>query len=229
MDLLKTLKLHKDEFGLVISIDYRVKPVFVMDFSSNNTDLKNVDLSDVHQFDSYVERQLKKSRSTVGTGRYCEDRCVYDHSPLFSGKERRTIHLGIDLWVKAGTAVLAPLDSKVHSFNNNKGDGDYGPTIILEHKLDGTTFYTLYGHLSADSINGLKKNQIFKKGQVIAHVGNFPTNGNWPPHLHFQIIKDMLGKEGDYPGVSSSSDIKKFRELCPDPNLILQIPNLHLS
>ena len=226
MLLSTVLKKNKDLFGLVIPSDYRTSKVISLDLTSNNPELKSFSMADTKKFSAYIDKKLKREKTKIGLGSYCEDRCIYDHSSLFSGCERRTIHLGIDLWINAGTKVLAPLDAKVHSFNNNKGKGDYGPTIIQEHRLEGTIFYTLYGHLSEKSLKGLNKGKIFKKGEIIGRVGNYPINGDWPPHLHFQIIGDILDKKGDYPGVSSNSDIKRFRNLCPDPNLILQIPEL---
>ena len=134
----------------------------------------------------------------------------------------------MDIWAKARTPIFAPLKGKVHSFKNNNKFGDYGPTIILKHKIERVKFYTLYGHLSLDSIQNLEKGQIFNKGEKLAKIGNYPENGGWSQHLHFQIITDMQGLEGDFPGVASLKDREKFLELCPDPNLILRIEKLRL-
>jgi hypothetical protein len=58
--------------------------------------------------------------------------------------------------MKSNSPVYAPLDGRVHSFNNNTAHLDYGPAIILEHQTDGgERFYTLFGHLSPDSLEGL--------------------------------------------------------------------------
>ncbi|RYZ44700.1 MAG: peptidase M23, partial [Chitinophagaceae bacterium] len=45
----------------------------------------------------------------------------------------------------------------------------------------------------------------------------------WPPHLHFQIIKDMHGWKGDYPGVCRFSEKEAYLQNCPDADLILQM------
>ena len=66
----------------------------------------------------------------------------------------------------------------------------------------------------------------FTAGEQIAKIGNYPINGNWPPHLHFQLITDMQGKKGDFYGVSSLEDRNHYLEICPDPNLILNIRSL---
>ena len=101
--------------------------------------------------------------------------------------------------------------------------GDYGPTIILEHEIEGFTFYTLYGHLSLESLEGKSVGQIVKKGQKIAELGKPPINGDYAPHLHFQIIKNIENKKGDYSGVCSEKDLDFYTENCPNPNFLLKI------
>ena len=175
----------------------------------------------------YIFGLLKKNGTRVGAGGYLEDRIIYRRSKHFgSGDEPRSIHLGIDIWMAAGTSIWAPLDASVHSFKDNDVFGDYGPTIILQYNLDGVTFYTLFGHLSRESLVGMYEGKEFKKGEKIASVGNFPINGDWPPHLHFQLVVDMGDKKGDFFGVSSPSQKEYYSILCPDPNLILHIPQL---
>ena len=49
--------------------------------------------------------------------------------------------------------IHAALDGTIHSFQNNTALGDYGPTIILSHEIEGFKFHTLYGHLSEASLN----------------------------------------------------------------------------
>lgn len=215
--------LKKYEFSKILDLDYSGKDYFLFDFSRDNVELSKVDLSDVNKFNEYVSRKLVEKKVKFGVGKYDEDRTIYKSHKLFDGKVNRTIHLGIDLWAAEETGILAPLDGKVHSFANNAQDGDYGPTIILEHNLEGKRIYTLYGHLSLQSLNGLFVGKVFKKGEKIASIGHPPINGNWPPHLHFQIILDMLDKKGDFPGVCSYEDREKFLKLCPNPNLILRI------
>jgi 4-aminobutyrate aminotransferase-like enzyme len=75
----------------------------------------------------------------------------------------------------------------------------------------------------------LKEGQQVKKGMQIAEVGNFPENGNWVPHLHFQVISDMLGYKDDFPGVANPDQREVWLSLCPDPNLILGIEDPDLQ
>ena len=115
------------------------------------------------------------------------------------------------------------MDGEVHSFQNNTNFGDDGPTIILKHTVDGFEFYTLYGHLSVASIQNIQVGQKFAKGAQIATLGNASVNGDYPPHLHFQIIKDMQDGYGDYRGVASQKELAFYKENCPDPNLLLRL------
>lgn len=220
------LKKNREKFGKIIDLDISKENYVVFDFTKNNEKLKEIDFNNFKNFDEYINYEINKNKSKLGIGRYAEDRVIYDHSDLFHGINRRTIHLGIDLWTLSGTKVFAPIGGKIHSFNFNNAKGDYGPTIILEHLLDGLKFHTLYGHLSLDSLNGLKVGAKIKKNQQIGKIGNHRINGDWPSHLHFQIILDIGKKKGDYPGVCSIEDRDKFLKICPDPNIILNIEKI---
>ena len=205
------------------SIDY--KNYVAIDLSATNTDRMDLDVTDAEVFEEFVENHLVKNNAKVAFGGYLEVRNLYRRSENFKDNvtDERNIHIGLDLWIKAGTSVLSALDGKIHSFQNNTAHGDYGPTIIVEHEIDGCTFYTLYGHLSLESLDGKTEGQFVKKGEKIAELGKAPINGDYAPHLHFQIIKDIQNKRGDYPGVCSQKELDFYKENCPDPNLLLKI------
>jgi murein DD-endopeptidase MepM/ murein hydrolase activator NlpD len=93
----------------------------------------------------------------------------------------------------------------------------------LEHQLENHTFYTLYGHLTLDSIASIKIGDFIAKGQKLASLGNASVNGDYAPHLHFQIIKNIETNFGDYPGVCSKNKLEYYLENCPNPNLLLKI------
>lgn len=167
-----------------------------------------------------------KPGDPVRFGGYGEDRSLYTQ-PLFApeGDEPRTVHLGIDVFAPAGTDVVTPLSGRVHSSRINDNAGDYGPTIILEHApAPGVKFHTLYGHLSRDSLQGLKPGAAFMAGEKIAELGTRRENGGWPPHLHFQIILDIGSANGDYPGVCKRSERDHWLSICPDPRPLLGLP-----
>jgi len=197
----------------------------LMDLSISNIDLSKIDMENSGDFENYIENILQKNDAKVAFGGYNEERNLYKSSPLFNDEENeeRNIHIGMDLWIKAGTPILAALDGTVHGFDFNAGKGNYGPTIILKHAVENQTFYTLYGHLSVESIENLEIGTTFKKGQKMATLGDASVNGGYSPHLHFQIIKDIKDYSGDYPGVCSKNDLDYYLENCPDPNLLLKI------
>jgi murein DD-endopeptidase MepM/ murein hydrolase activator NlpD len=196
-----------------------------LDLSIQNEAVQHLRQSSAAQWESYLNQQLSKLGKKVFFGGYLEDRFLYDRSDNFSGStERRSIHLGLDLWCSAYSKVKAPLEGKVHSFQNNAAFGDYGPTIILEHNLEHNIFYTLYGHLSEASITHLHVGDVVAKGELFCELGTYPINGDYAPHLHFQIISDLQTKFGDYPGVCSRSELDFYRINCPDPNVLLKIP-----
>lgn len=197
-----------------------------MDFSAQNQALKTVDLGNTEAFDLFVFNQLAKAEKKFGIGGYLENRAIYQRSDVFATDQSdfRNIHLGVDIWCKAWSPVYAPLEGKIHSFQDNAGFGNYGATLILEHDLNGTTLFSLYGHLAQSDLSNYSVGKVFQKGDQIAHVGPFPENGDWPPHLHFQLMWDLQGNWGDYPGVCSQREFDHYAANCPDPNLMLGFP-----
>ena len=205
------------------SIDY--SQYIPLDLSITNDVLAKEEIADSSHFEKYIENYLAENNAKVAFGGYNEIRNLYKRSTVFNDPktEERNIHIGLDLWIKAGTPVLAALDGFIHSFNYNTGVGDYGPTIIIEHKIEKQRFYTLYGHLSLESISNIKIGDIVEKGMQIGTLGDALVNGDYAPHLHFQIIEEISNTFGDYPGVCSKSDLDYYLKNCPDPNLLLKI------
>jgi len=211
----------------VIPVDFTRDPYRVLDFTARNPDLADLDLTDTENFNAYVFSLLRETGAVVGVGGYLEHRVIYRRSPHFQQtQEPREIHLGIDLWAEAGMPVCSPLDGRVHSFGDNSHFGDYGPTLILEHRVNGQPLYSLYGHLSRTSLNGLYEGKAIAAGERIAFIGPYPENGDWPPHLHFQLMTDLGGRRGDFPGVCSLSERDTYARICPNPNALLRIPGL---
>jgi murein DD-endopeptidase MepM/ murein hydrolase activator NlpD len=209
------------EFAAVIKSE---KPYKKLDFSEHNEELLHRDLSETFVFSEFVTEKLLSANTFTGIGGYAENRIIYRNKKHFSSEQNpRSIHLGTDIWTDAGALIYAPLHGKVHSFAFNNRYGDYGPTIILNHELEGTEFFTLYGHLSLQSLDGLYVGKSIASGEQFASIGTYPENGDWPPHLHFQIISDMGKNAGDFPGVSSMQEQAYYLSVCPNPNLILRI------
>ena len=224
-NLYQVLQKHQEIFFPVLGERFSEEQFCRIDLTEANHPLRQINFQETEALHQFIFRFIKEKNKKVGVGGYLEKRVIYSRSEVFAGseQERRSIHLGIDLWAPAFTPIFAPLDGFVHSIQDNEGYGDYGPTIILEHQLEGIKFYTLYGHLSRRSMEGFKAGQFIPKGRQFTELGPSPENGDWPPHLHFQIMLDLEGKVGDYPGVAAPSEQEKYQENCPDPNLILNL------
>jgi peptidoglycan LD-endopeptidase LytH len=215
------LQSNRSQIHPLFEPDIAPSNTVMMDFSISNPEMKDLDFGNVILLDQYIFGKINTARKTYGYGGYMEDREIYRRSNLFDvgAGESRSIHLGVDIWIQAGKPIFCPLDARIHSYSNNSNYGDYGPTIILEHHLQNTVFFSLYGHLSAESLVASYEGKTIKKGEIIGTVGNFPVNGDWPPHLHFQIIADMNHYKGDFPGVCSKEDKEMYMDVCPDPRV----------
>ncbi|TPN84704.1 peptidoglycan DD-metalloendopeptidase family protein [Aquimarina algicola] len=214
------------DFVPIVQSEFSKEDYVDIDLSENNEALNHIDVTSSLAFEHYITAYLSNNKAKVAYGGYNENRGIYRRSTHFNQQDpetERNIHLGLDLWCAAGTSVHTPLDGVIHSFKNNNNFGDYGPTIILTHTFNETTFYTLYGHLTLESISKIKIGQEVKAGEKIAILGDATVNGDYAPHLHFQIINDIEEKFGDYPGVSNKRDLDFYLKNCPDPNLLLKI------
>ena len=205
------------------SIDY--SEYIPLDLSVFNENLKNYKLENASDYELFIQSQLDEKQAKVAYGGYLEKRNLYKRSTVFNSEnaDERDIHIGLDLWINKQASIHAVLDGVIHSFQNNTALGDYGPTIILEHEYNNVLFYSLYGHLSEESLREKEVGKKVLKGEQIATLGLPPINGDYAPHLHFQIIINMEGKTGDYPGVSSENNLNFYKNNCPNPNELLNI------
>lgn len=227
VDLSAVLRNNRSDFHNITPFNFETDPFIIFDFTANNKELNSLDLNNEEAFNGYVFNRIKNAKAKFAIGGYAEERVIYKRSDVFSGTENRSLHLGVDIWAEAGTPVYAPLEGRIHSFQNNNQHGDYGPTIILRHTLNEITFYTLYGHLNTACLSNLKEGDYIDKGQKIAQYGTYSENVHWPPHLHFQVITDIGNNYGDYPGVCAPGEKEKWLANCPDPNLIINLEALN--
>jgi 4-aminobutyrate aminotransferase-like enzyme/Ser/Thr protein kinase RdoA (MazF antagonist) len=224
------LTKHSANAAPVVPVYLRAGNSLVLDLSAGSTFLgADPACATESRMTEKIRDAVDAARATIAVGRYNEARAVYT-SPLFGEsenptEERRTIHLGIDLFADAGTPVSSPFDGSIHAFADNRASLDYGPVVILRHHTDENgEFFTLYGHLSRESLLSLHVGDRVSRGQCFARLGAAAENGGWPPHLHFQVILDLLDLSTDFPGVAFASQREVFKCLSPDPNLILGIP-----
>lgn len=209
---------YRIKAGLPLSGNFEAGDFLKIDLSKKNPDLHTGTTDTVEGLSDYIFGRMKSAGAKCAFGGYGEKRDLYRRSPHFSIKDTfRSVHLGIDFWMPTGTPVLAPIPGRVHSFKNNDHFGDYGPCILLEHFIDNQIIHSLYGHLSKTSLRKIKVGQIIGRGDQIGTLGTPDENRDWPPHLHFQLIKDLGEYRGDYPGVCRKKEKKYYLKNCPNP------------
>ena len=215
------LKLATEDL-YVIDPSFSKSSYVPINLSFDNPELENVDVSSSKKLGEFVDQSIVKQNGKVGYGGYLEQRKIYERSEEFNDDERN-IHIGLDLWAAAGTSVHALMDGEIHSFQNNAAEANYGPTIILKHSFEGLTFYTLYGHLSLESLDNKAIGQKVSGGETVAWLGDVAVNGDYPPHLHFQLILDVGDYRGDYPGVCSLIELDYYKLNCPNPEVLFNL------
>lgn len=196
-----------------------------LDFSTSGPDAAVIATLDGLALDRYCEAKTAQAQADFAVGRYGEDRTIYKGAAFETASAaRRTVHLGIDIFAPAGEAIYAPIAGTVAFTYDDDVAFGFGPTVLLEHTTDdGDRFWTLYGHLERKGFAKLKFGQSIRQGEAFAAFGARHENGQWPPHLHFQIVTDHLGLEGRMHGVGVGRDWQVWRAICPDPNVILGI------
>jgi Ser/Thr protein kinase RdoA (MazF antagonist) len=222
------LRTHRSEIGPVVAGGLPNAVVF--DLSAGSPAFASPEeTTDTAAMTAKLFGAMRRKAADLGVGRYDEARLLYT-SAAFAGSggehpERRTVHIAIDLFMEPGSPVTAPIAGRVHSLRDNAARLDYGPTVILEHTAhDAPPFYTLYGHLTRGSTARLVAGASIARGDRVGTIGPPPENGDWPPHVHFQVIADMLDMRGDFPGVAAASERETWLSLCPDANLVLRGP-----
>ncbi len=173
-------------------------------------------------------QQLTHNDVEVALGYYLEPRLVYTDQAFKNGpwpsSNRRTVHLGIDIFAPVGTALYAPMAATVEATDNRKANLDYGGVVILRHQTPaGDAFYSLYGHLNPASVAQLTVGQELAAGDLFAHLGEPCENGGWHPHAHVQLALSIEGMGYDWPGAADPDDLLLWQKLCPNPAALLNL------
>jgi 4-aminobutyrate aminotransferase-like enzyme/Ser/Thr protein kinase RdoA (MazF antagonist)/murein DD-endopeptidase MepM/ murein hydrolase activator NlpD len=225
------LRSHAGRFAPVTGHDLGSTPVLGLDLSAGSPLVSSNPADNAAEpFTRRVFNAMRAANVEIAAGGYDEVRLIYATPAYATGAvtdERRTVHIGLDLTMTAGSPIHAPLDGVVHGFEDAAGWLHYGPVIVLRHEIPGDeplVFYTLYGHLGRDALDGLFLGKPVRAGERFATIGAPPSNGDWWPHLHFQIVTDLLDVPCNVNGVALASQRRVWLSLSPDPNLILGIP-----
>jgi len=183
---------------------------------------------------AYQIGQFQKENPTkILAGGYLEPRPLYTESSYDkignNGLESRCVHLGVDFWIPKKTPVHTLFDGEVVIAENDAGNKKYGGLVVLLHNEESFSFYSLYGHLSISQGANLKIGDRLNKGDLIGYIGDSDENGNWVPHLHFQLMLTLLDFKTDFPGVGYYSQKSIWESMCPNPNALFKIRELDQS
>ena len=131
--------LHSLEAAKVIEPQIEYNEYAPLNLSVTNTELGREKLETTKDYEVFIQNHLDQNNGKIAFGGYIETRNLYQRSTVFKNvnSEERNIHIGLDLWINKSASIHAVLEGTIHSFQNNSALGDYGPTIILEHEIDG--------------------------------------------------------------------------------------------
>ena len=202
-----------------------------IDLSTSSAFIGGIEeFNDLAFFQKKLEALQKKVPTKIIAGGYLEKRALYTSaiykSASDNGFERRNIHLGVDFWLPENTPVHALLEGEVVCVTNDAYPKGYGGLLILKHQVADFHFYTLYGHNTMQSVQKHAIGSRVKKGAQIAVLANASENGDWVPHLHFEIMLSRLDYTDDFPGVAFESELAIWKSICPDPNLLFKLEGL---
>lgn len=198
--------------SIIKSAVKKMKTHPVMDLPDN---LRIIDLSSGFDRDS-LTAYIKSGG--WGVGGYLETRKIMYKAPRY--QNQRNIHMGIDIWAPVGEPVYSVMNGEIVYSEFLDDEGNYGGTLVLKHLIEGQELYALHGHLSKKSLETFKAGQKRKPGELVGWIGDESENGNWPPHLHYQLCIEDPG-EADMPGVVAKKDLIEARKKYPDPRILL--------
>lgn len=101
----------------------------------------------------------------------------------------RPNHHGIDIG-SGGRAIpiVAAADGVViQSYVSSS----YGECVMITHRINGSTYTTVYAHLRSGS-RTVSNGQVVRKGQIIGYMGN--TGRSSGVHLHFELHRGSWNK-----------------------------------
>ena len=219
---------NEGKWSNVCPLSISSQDYFVLDLGIGSSELGHFsEYNNARLHETKIKALLQQKQKSFAIGKFNEIRPLYSSDEFTAigneGHRWRTCHIGLDFFHDEGMEVYAFFDGEIFAVHYNEGDKNYGNTVIIKHETTELSFYTLYGHLSSESVSDLQRGKKVKTGEYIASTGSPTENGNWAPHLHFQIILDMLGNAHDFPGVCFVEERDLYTQICPDPSPLFNI------
>jgi len=169
-----------------------------------------------------IEVYLLSKNTTWGISAYPEKRASLDGYSRIRGEEfQRPYHIGLDIAAPAGTMLYAPLNGEVVVSEYESGSGNYGGLLGLKHIVDGCVFYSIYGHMNADTLLPIGTNVA--AGDAIGALGTMEQNGGWWHHVHLQVLTERGFNDGwVHRALATKEEIERLNDLCPNPLFLLR-------
>lgn len=202
--------------------DNFTNPPHIFDFSSTSDTAASLDTTDFESFQSGVFNELNRNGRDWGIGKYLEERRLLLRNYEQIINEGRFFHMGLDIIVPGDTPLFAPIAGRVYRAEVEEGRGNYGGYLILEHNLNGSRFFSFYGHLNSDF--RVNVGDTVNPGDLMAIVGaRSEHSGGWFTHTHLQILTEQAMENGRaMQGYISAKDLPLIENLFPSPYLLFR-------
>ncbi len=132
------------------------------------------------------------------------------------------LHLGVDFHVPRGTPVVPGAPATVLLVDDDQDrDGGWGPRVLLRRRSrPRDDMVAVFAHLQAPSCH---PGDVLAPTDVFAEVGGPPSNGNWHPHLHLQLLhfptfeEVFVKRSHELDGYGPPGKKRELVSLFPDP------------
>ncbi|TDD33403.1 aminotransferase class III-fold pyridoxal phosphate-dependent enzyme [Actinomadura sp. KC06] len=190
-------------------------PLAPVDLSASSAIYDGADPRNHDSLRAAASEEILRRRPNVPVGRYGEPRFLAPRRRRSTGPdEPANVHLGIDLFAGAGTAVRAPLPGRVEA-----SDDVAGVDLVLLHEpVEGVRFRTLYTGLTSAASVG---DEIAAGGRI----GQIAPGGALPPHVRVQVSVAPLDGWTGVPAAVPDSESAMWQGLFPDPTPLLGAQN----
>jgi len=196
--------------------------IFGKDFDTEPTYICLANASDDQQeINDYIIKKQQERGATWSISGDRENRGLgmYKHNHAIIS-EGRTVHIGLDINVPAGTILYAPFDCEVIQSEYEEGTGNYGWMCVLKCFINDAVYYFMFGHLAKEILAPVGTK--LKAGEIFAKVGEFRENGQYWYHTHLQILTQQGYDQGwAHKATCTVEQLAIIDKLCPSPIIFI--------
>lgn len=100
-----------------------------------------------------------------------------------------------------------------------------GCVVVRHEPPDAPAFLVRYGGFRHPPVEEtLAVGDRLRRGDPLGRVAPRTGIGGLPPHLHVQVITDLLDREASVPSMARPSAREVWQSFCPDPGPLLGLP-----